>query len=183
MIQPWQTTRSELVADCRIFKVRRDRVVHPRSGETHDMFVLEQPNWVNVIPLTPANEVVLVRQWRHGTRTLELETPGGLIEGNETPEACGQRELLEETGYRPEAIVRIGQVRPNPAFQNNVLYYVLARDCRRVAEPVLDHAEDIEVELVALAKIPSLVRRGHLAHSLVIGAFYWLALYLRDIER
>ena len=70
MIQPWPAQHSEYVADCRIFRVRKDSVASPRTGQTHDMFVLEHPNWVNIVPLTTRNEVVLVRQWRHGTRTM-----------------------------------------------------------------------------------------------------------------
>ena len=58
--------------DGRVFKVRKDVTINPRTGVPHDMFVLEQPNWVNVIPLTPDDHVVMIEQWRHGTRTVEF---------------------------------------------------------------------------------------------------------------
>ena len=179
MVRPWQITRSEPVIDCRIFKVRKDTVVNPRTGQPHDMFVLEQPNWVNVIPLTSDEQVVMVEQWRHGTRSVHLETPGGLMESGETPEQCARRELLEETGYEADEVERLGTVHPNPAIQNNLQHYVLATNCRRVAAPSLDNAEDIVVRLVPLAEVPGMIRAGKITHGIVIGGFYWLELHRR----
>ena len=177
MIQPWKVTRSEMLLDGRIFKVRKDVVVNPRTGQPHDMFVLEQPNWVNVIPLTPDERVVMVEQWRHGTRSVHLETPGGLMEDGETPEQCARRELLEETGYEAGEVVRLGTVHPNPAIQNNLQHYVLATNCRHVAAPALDSAEDIMVRLVPLSEVPDMIRTGKITHGIVIGGFYWLELH------
>ena len=179
MIRPWKVTGSERVLDGRVFKVRKDSAINPRTGQTHDMFVLEQPNWVNVIPLTSDDHVVMIEQWRHGTRTVELETPGGLMDDGETPEVCGRRELLEETGYEPSQIILLGTVRPNPAIQSNLQHYVLATGCRKIAELNLDHAEDITVRLVPLTDVPKLIRTGKITHGIVIGAFYWLDLYRR----
>ena len=141
------------------------------------MFVLEQPNWVNVIPLTSDEQVILVEQWRHGTRSVHWETPGGLMGEGETPEECARRELAEETGYEAGTLVRLGTVHPNPSIQNNLQHYVLAQDCHKVGEPKLDHAEDITVRLVPLADIPRMIETSQITHGIVIGGFYWLHLY------
>ena len=176
-LQPWRVKSSETVADCRIFKVRKDVVLSPRTGEAHDMFVLEQPNWVNIIPLTSDEHVIMVEQWRHGTRSIHLETPGGLMDERESPEQCARRELLEETGYEAGKIVHLGTVHPNPSIQNNLQHYELAIDCRKVAEPKLDHAEDIAVRLISLADVPRMIETGKITHGIVIGGFYWLDIY------
>ena len=176
MIAPWKVTQSETLLDCRVFKVRKDVTVNPRTGQAHDMYVLENPTWVNIVPLTPRNEVILVEQWRHGTGTVHLETPGGLVDDGESPEQCARRELIEETGYAADTLAPLGQVHPNPAIQSNVLHYLLATGCRPVAKPALDHAEDIAVHVVPLTDIPSMIQSGRITHSLVIGAFYWLEL-------
>ncbi len=151
--------------------------MNPRTGEPHEMFILEQPNWVNVIPLTADEQVIMIEQWRHGTRSIHLETPGGLMEDGETPEQSAGRELLEETGYEASEVIRLGTVHPNPAIQTNVQHYLLAKNCHKVAEPSLDHAEDIQVKLVPLAEVPHLIETGEISHGIVIGGFYWLNLY------
>ncbi|MEI8063297.1 MAG: NUDIX hydrolase [Verrucomicrobiota bacterium] len=174
MIRPWEIKSSRRVLDCRIFQVRHDVTINPRTGQPHDMYVLEQSNWVNIIPLTPDERVVMVEQWRHGTRTVELETPGGLMDASESPEQSARRELLEETGYAPDKVELLGTVSPNPAIQNNRQHYLLATGCRQVADLKLDHAEDIGVRLVPLAEIPDLIRTGKISHGIVIGGFYWL---------
>lgn len=175
--QPWRIQSSEILADCRIFKVRKDVTVSPRTGQPHEMFVLEQPSWVNVIPLTPDDQVIMVEQWRHGTRSVHLETPGGLMDDGETPEQSARRELLEETGYEAGEIIKLGTVHPNPAIQTNQQHYLLAKDCRKTTELKLDHAEDINVKLVPLADVPRMIETGGITHGIVIGGFYWLDLY------
>ncbi len=155
--------------------------MNPRTGQPHEMFILEQPNWVNVIPLTADEQVIMVEQWRHGTRSVHLETPGGLMDEGETPEQSARRELLEETGYEASEVARLGTVHPNPAIQTNLQHYILAKNCRKVAEPNLDHAEDIQVKMVPLVEVPRLIEKGEITHGIVIGGFYWLNLYRQKL--
>ena len=57
MIKPWKKVASKPVGDFRIFKIRSDICINPRTGQEHDFFVLDAVNWVNVIALTPAREI------------------------------------------------------------------------------------------------------------------------------
>ena len=130
-IQPWERIGSTPVADFRIFTVRSDRKVSPRTHQEHDFFVIDCVNWVNVVALTPDDQVVMVEQYRHGTNTVELEIPGGMIDADDaSPEAAGQRELREETGYAGQNARLIGRVFPNPAIMSNVCFTVLVENCR-----------------------------------------------------
>ncbi len=145
--------------------------------------MLDCPDWVNVIALTDRNEVVLVRQFRAGTRSVTLEIPGGGVEkADRTPLAAARRELREETGHAARSWKRLGAVRPNPAFQSNLCTTFLARGCRRVGDLVPDAGEDLAVEIVPFRRIPGLIRSGRITHSLVIAAFHLLSLGQR-VER
>ena len=80
MIKSWKKISSAYLGNYRIFRLRQDEAVSPRTGETQSFYILEAPEWVNVIPVTPAGEVVMVRQYRHGTGTITLEVPAGMAD-------------------------------------------------------------------------------------------------------
>jgi len=172
LLKPWTIISSHVDKSYRVFNLRRDRARSPRTSETHDFYVLESPSWVNIIPLTPTKEVVLIRQYRFGIRDMTLEIPGGLMEPSDSLEEAARRELREETGYREETLIPLGSVHPNPAIQNNLCYTFLAANVFPVGQLVQDEREDIEVVLQPLSEIPRLIREGAISHALVIAAFY-----------
>ena len=183
MILPWKKIRSTPVGDYRIFKLRSDFCAHPRTGKAHDFFVLESVNWVNVIAVTPDQQLVLVEQYRHGSGTVELEIPGGMIDaGDLDPVAAGVRELREETGYAGENARLLGSVHSNPAILNNVTHTVLVENCRRQHGVQFDHAEDLETRLVPVTEIPKLVADEKFSHSLVVVALYHFELWQRGLK-
>ncbi len=173
----WKRESSEQVADCRVFKVRRDVSADPRAGRSHDFYVIEAPDWINVIPLTAGGEVVLIEQYRHGTEEVSLEIPGGMVDAGESPREAAARELLEETGYESSEIIFLGKTRPNPAIQNNWIHTFLARGVERKGEPRNDGTEHTVVRRAPLERIPALISEGKITHSLVVVGFHWLGLY------
>jgi 8-oxo-dGTP pyrophosphatase MutT (NUDIX family) len=174
-LKPWPHEDREFVADMGIFQVHRLRARSPRTGHFRSISVLDSEDWVNVIALTPAEEVVLVRQFRHGTREFTLEIPGGIVDKGETPAQAAVRELQEESGYAGDEPVPLGVVTPNPAFLNNHCHTCLIENCRRTAEPELDRGEDLEALTRPLRAIPEIIASGTIHHALVICAFWWLA--------
>ena len=170
--KPWKVISSTRDRSYRVFSLRTDRAISPRTGKTHNFFILESSSWVNIIPLTPNEEVVMVRQYRHGTQEVTLEIPGGLVEGSDTPEGAARRELFEETGYCALNTTLLGVVHPNPAIQSNQCFTYLAEDVVPGGGQHQDEKEDIEVLLRPLSDIPRLIREGEITHSLVLAAFY-----------
>jgi 8-oxo-dGTP pyrophosphatase MutT (NUDIX family) len=178
MIRKWQKIDSQTIADFRIFSARKDTSLSPRTGREHSFFILDSPDWVNVIPVTPDGRIVLIRQYRHGIEQVTLEIPGGMVDGDDGGAAeAGRRELLEETGCAAEEMIYLGSVHSNPAFLNNQTHTYLAVNVRKVQEPQFDGAEDIEVLLADAAEIPDMVRDGRITHALVVAAFYHYSLY------
>lgn len=171
-IKPWKLISSRKDKSFRIFDLCIDRALSPRTGVEHDFYVLESAEWVNVIPLTTDNNVILIRQYRHGIRDISLEIPGGIVEPDDTPVDGARRELKEETGYREKEMVYLGMVYANPAFLNNRCHTYLALDCLPDGVQSLDDKEDIEIVLTPLDEIPGLIKEGEIAHSLVLAAFY-----------
>jgi transposase len=95
----WSVASSRTVLANRVLKVRQDTCVIPASGGALEYFVLELADWVNVVPVTSARELVMVTQYRHATRGVTLEIPAGSVKENEVPADAARRELLEETGF------------------------------------------------------------------------------------
>jgi ADP-ribose pyrophosphatase len=182
-IKPWQKVSSQAVGDFRVFTLRSDRVVSPRTQATHDVYVLECPNWVNVIALTPDRHLVMIEQYRHGSKTVELEIPGGMMDAKDaSPTAAGLRELREETGYAGERPRLIGQIFPNPAIMNNTCFTVMVENCRCLHPVQFDHGEDLITRLVPIPDLPQLVAAGRIKHSLVVVALYFYELWQRRAD-
>src|SRR4030043_1688190 len=159
MIKPWKRIRSQPAQSFRVFSIRTDTTISPRTGIEHDFYVIESRDWVNIIPLTDDHQVVMIRQYRHGSREVTLEIPGGLIDSGDTPEGAAARELLEETGYQAEKMVKIGVVNPNPAIFSNRCYTFMAQNVTKVQDPMPDQTEDIEAFLIPLVDIPKLIKK------------------------
>jgi ADP-ribose pyrophosphatase len=173
MVKPWPCIRSQSNQSFRVFSIRTDTSISPRTGMEHDFYIIESRDWINVIPLTADHRVVMIRQYRHGSREVTLEIPGGLIDPGDTPEKAAARELLEETGYEAEELVQIGVVNPNPALFNNRCYTFIARNAQKIRAPMPDQREDIEVVLMPISDIQELISKGEIDHALVITAFHW----------
>lgn len=172
-IRPWKLLETRARGDFRIFSLRSDVKVSPRSGVRHDFIVLEAADWVNVVAVTSQEEIILVEQFRHGTNTVELEIPGGVMDPQDpSPVAAGERELREETGYAGSDARIIGSVAANPAIMNNTCFTVLVENCVLQHPTQLDATEDLVTRLVPVREIPKLVRRGRFRHSLVVAALY-----------
>jgi len=172
----WELLDERRVLEASIFAISKVRARSERSGREHAFDILAAPDWVNVIALTDAGRAVLIRQYRHGTREVTIEIPGGQVDPGETPLEAARRELDEETGYRSAHWEQIGAVDPNPAFQTNTTYTFLARDARPAGVQHLDDNEEIEVEELPLDDVPALFAAGQIRHALVMCAFFHLAL-------
>lgn len=181
MIQPWPKISSEARGDFRVFSVRSVIKRSPRTGAAHDFFIIDSVNWVNVIALTPDRHMVLVKQYRQGTDTVELEIPGGMIDpADDSPEAAAVRELREETGCEGENPRIIGQVFPNPAIMSNTCFTVLVENCRVASATCFDQTEDLITKLVPMDEVPGLVASGKIRHCLVVAALFQFELWRKN---
>ncbi len=181
---PWKKTGTKAVGNFRIFKLRSDFYINPRTDKEHDFYVLDTVGWVNVIALTPKRELVMVRQFRFGSATVELEIPGGMMDPDERdPIATAIRELREETGYEGENARLLGKIWSNPAILNNRTYTVLIENCALKHDVEFDSGEDLTTQLIPAAEIPQLVADEKIGHSLVAVALYHFELWQRGLKK
>lgn len=175
-IRPWEEISDETLARYKVFHVKKARRRSPRTGAEIGFFLLETADWVNVLPITADGQVVLVRQYRHGSRQLSLEVPGGLIDAHEDPAAAAARELREETGFEAAHFELLGTMNPNPSMMTNRCFAFLATGCRRAGELRMDPGEDIEVVTVPVAELDGLIRGGGIDHAIVLATIsFWRA--------
>jgi ADP-ribose diphosphatase len=173
----WRTLKSDVAYHTPIFDLHRRRSTHPRRGE-RDFFILDAPNWINIIPLARNGNVVMIRQWRHGISEFTLEIPGGMVDSDDlSPMHAARREMIEETGFDSDAIIELGKVHPNPAIQGNICFSFLASNVHQVERVALPGDAETEVMLVPMREIRGLIASGKIMHALTIAAFSFLHLY------
>lgn len=159
--------KKNILLENEIFSVEEEKL------NSTSFYRLISPDWVNVIALTKGMKVVLVCQYRFGTKTKTLEIPGGQIDKvDKNPKEAAKRELLEETGYGKGKWTYLGYVHPNPAILNNKCHSFLARNVEKIANIKNDLNEKTEVVLKPLEEIHNLIIKKKITHSLVLNAFH-----------
>jgi 8-oxo-dGTP pyrophosphatase MutT (NUDIX family) len=171
----WELLDDNLLNECRVWDLRVRRYRHPRQGDDSEFYYIDSRDWVIVIARTPADELVLIRQFRCGSNSLSWELPGGIIDTKEDPVTAGLRELREETGYIAKKGQYIGRCRPNPAILNNHCHFVFADQVELDAKGTnWDEHEEIEVRLLPEAEVFEWARRQVIEHALALtGLFYY----------
>lgn len=168
----WKVLKSSDVFKAGFFRLRVDECELPDGRVMPRYYVLEFPDWVNVIPVTADGQIVLVEQYRHGADEVFLEIPGGSTHsGGEDPRLAGERELLEETGFTAGEWVSCGFHYPNPALQSNKMHTFLALNCREIAKPNLDPFEDLRTVIKPAQEVYELWKCGEMRHSLIASSF------------
>jgi len=178
----WERLSSRSLAKTRIFDLDEVKFRHPVRETERDFVVLNPPDWVNVIALTPDYQIVLVKQFRYGLNDFTLEIPGGMIDQDENYLAAGLRELREETGFEGSNAQLLGSVDPNPAIQSNRSHLVLVTGAKCTAEIAWDPDEEIEVSLLPVDQVLKLARNSGITHSLVLNALFMFEPWWRELK-
>ena len=175
-IEPWKRIRTRALSDNRIFGLHESTSESPETGDQHLFYYIDTADWVNVVPITKQNEIVCIRQFRHGNQSITLEIPGGMVDPGEDPSVSAARECLEETGYRCDRVESLGVLAPNPALFDNFVHTYVAYDVEPSAEIANTATEKTEVELIPMAEVPERLISGEIDHALVVATL-WRFLY------
>lgn len=167
---PWTVLRRRTLVERRYLELREEHVRLANGQEIDDFYVIDMSDWAAVLCVTTANEIVLVRQYRHGVAKESIELPAGALEPNEDPDVAAARELLEETGYASQRWSRIAVLATDPSRQTAHAHFYCALQAERVRAPALDEAEELTVQLVSPAELFELIERGEITHGLHVAA-------------
>ncbi|MHB8208398.1 NUDIX hydrolase [Mucilaginibacter sp.] len=178
----WKTLHSEYIHKGPWATLRTDKCEMPDGRIVDEYYVLEYPNWVNAVAITEDNKVLMVRQYRHAAAIVSLEIPGGVIDGDEKPEAAMRRELLEETGYQFDDIELIATVCANPSTANNHTYCYLAKGGKKVQEQNLDEHEELVVEEYTIAEVKQFLADNKIVQALHCTALFYALMKLGEIK-
>ncbi len=158
-LQPWEILGSETVYSDRWLTHTVEHVRLPSGYEIAQYHVLDQNDFCLMVAVTPAREVPLVRQYKHGARDVVLEFPAGLVDEGETPKTAAVRELREETGYAGR-VLAAGSLLTGPSRNRNLAHVFVVLEAEQVCEPEPEETEQIEVVLTPLAGLPGLIADG-----------------------
>ena len=171
-IKEWKVLESEYLVRRPWLTARRDRLELPDGRIIPEYYVLEYPDWVNVIAITKDGQLVMERQYRHAARKISLELPCGVMEEGETPLEAAQRELLEETGFGGGQWKKLMELSPNPSAMSNTTHCFLAIGVEKIAEQHLDETEELSVLFMTKEEVKRMLNENQICQALMVAPLY-----------
>jgi len=168
----WRVVASTYPIRTDYLRLRADTIELPNGTVLENYFVRESLGFCIIFALTPAADVVLVRQYKHGIGQVVLELPAGAIDDGEDPAACAARELREETGYAGRPPELIATYIADPTNSNGRCYVYLVRNAEPLHEPEPEPTESITVETVPLGDLRALIGPHGIEVTSHVAAIY-----------
>ena len=164
VVKPWARKSSKQIADCRVLTVHESISISPESDDEHNFYFMETADWINVVPVTAANELVCISQFRHGSEEITLEIPGGIVDPGEAPAAAAARECLEETGYEVQEIELLGVMNPDVGRLGNKLWCFFSPNVKQIYHK----PQEVDIALVCCntSELSKLILDGKFNHAL-----------------
>ncbi len=171
-IKKWKVLKSEYLIKRPWLTARRDEVELPDGRVNPEHYVLEYPDWINVIAITKDGMFVMVEQYRHGLQDVFTELVAGVIEPGEEPLAAAKRELLEETGYAGGEWKLFSVISQNPSTSTNLTHCFIAKGVEKVAGQNLDSTEDINVQLLSEREVRKMLDTDQIKQALMAAPLW-----------
>lgn len=169
---PWRTIATEYLIRRPWLTARRDKVELPNGKVYDEYYVLEYPDWINVVAITTDGLIILERQWRQALGEISTEIPAGVIEQGESPLEAAQRELAEETGFTGGKWTELLTVAPNSSTMNNRCHCFLAQGVSKTEAQHLDETEDLQVMLKPQIEVFKMLNQGDFHQAMMVAPLW-----------
>lgn len=180
-IKKWDIIKSEYLIRRPWLTARRDCVRLPEGRINDEFYVLEYPDWVNVIAVTTDGDFVMVEQYRHGLGEIQTELCAGVVEAGEHHLDAAKRELMEESGFGGGEWKLLTVLSGNPSTTNNLTYCYVAEGVSRISTQHLDSTEDVAVRIMTRKEVEDMLRKDLLKQSLMVAPLMKY-LYMPDLS-
>lgn len=168
----YSTLSSEYLFSRPWLTVRKDAISLPDGRVNPEYYVLEYPDWINVIAITADGRFVMERQYRHGLGVMSLEICAGVIEPGETPLEAARRELMEETGFGGGTWEETMILSANPSTTSNLVHCFIARGVEQTGEQHLDPTECIDTVLMSRGEVYEALSNGTIVQALMAAPLW-----------
>ncbi len=177
-IRPWKVLQRDLLlSGMPWLNVYREKVELATGRVLDDFYRVVLPDFVIVVPVTTAGELVMVRGYKHGLGRVTLSPPAGMLQPGEDPLAAAKREMLEETGYTGAEWKMLGKFVVDGNRQCGTMHLYLARQVHWQQASQEDDAEELEVELMSRQRVVEALQTGEIG-TLAAASAVSLALTL-----
>ncbi len=171
-MKPWTKLDSTPLVNDRWMNLRADRCALGNGTVIAPYYVIEEQEWVHIVPVHDDGRMLLVTQYRYAAEATCVEFPGGVVDACESPLDAAPRELLEETGFHARDWQPVASFFANPARQTNRVHVFLARGLTRVSAQKLDDSEDIVCSDASTDEVTAMIKDGRFSQGLHIASFY-----------
>ncbi len=168
----YKVLKSEYLIQRPWLTARKDCVELPNGHINPEYYVLEYPDWVNVIAITTDGRFIMERQYRHAAGSINYELPCGVMEKGETPEQAARRELQEETGFGGGTWKKLMTISANPSTTTNMIHCFLATGVKKISEQHLDDTESLTVHFLSRNEVKNLLLNNELIQALMIAPLF-----------
>jgi ADP-ribose diphosphatase len=173
MTRDWPRIKTRRITTVSPWMQIIEREVEFSVGASPQLYhAVGQQDYIAIVALTPDGQIPIVRQYRPALECFTLELPAGLVDKDESAEACCRRELTEETGFAARRVYALGAYAPCTARLSNRVhsFFVETDEQGQPTEP------EIELRLVTPAELGGLILSGEFVLQLHIGALLLAAL-------
>jgi len=162
----------------RVVKLDLVNVTLP-DGQTSQREIITHPGAVAIVALDDAKNVLMVRQYRLAAGRVMLEIPAGTLEPDEAPIVCAERELQEETGYKPQNLTPIGGIFVAPGYTTEYIHLFRASNLIE-SRLEMDSDEFIEVIKIPFSQALDMVDKGEIQDAKSIAGLLRVARLMPD---